>query len=101
MYWFQPSIAHSIGAKARPAMIDAAISGALDGVQYDVDPIFNLEVPAACPGVPAEVLKPRNTWADTAAYDAQARKLAQMFADNFKTFEATAAADVKSAGPNA
>ena len=48
-------------------------------------------VPTACPGVPAEVLHPRNTWADTAAYDAQAQKLAKMFADNFKNFEATAA----------
>ena len=44
--------------------------------------------PTSCPGVPAEVLKPRNTWSDGAAYDAQAAKLARMFADNFKTFEA-------------
>ncbi len=49
--------------------------------------------------MPAEVLKPKSTWADKAAYDTQAQKLAQMFADNFKTFEATATAAVKSAGP--
>jgi phosphoenolpyruvate carboxykinase (ATP) len=45
------------------------------------------------------VLKPRSTWQDTAAYDAQARKLAGMFKDNFQSFEADAAADVKAAGP--
>jgi phosphoenolpyruvate carboxykinase (ATP) len=83
------------------AMINAALSGALDSVAYDVDPIFNLEVPATCPGVPSEVLKPRHTWKDKTAYDAQAHKLAQMFADNFKAFEATADDAVKKAGPNA
>jgi phosphoenolpyruvate carboxykinase (ATP) len=81
------------------AMITAALSGALDQVALDHDATFNLDVPATCPGVPDEVLRPRNTWADKAAYDAQARKLATMFVDNFKTFEATAAAEVKSAGP--
>ena len=46
----------------------------------------------ACPDVPADVLKPRSTWADSAAYDAQAAKLAQMFVENFKTFEGDVAA---------
>ena len=49
--------------------------------------------------MPSDVLTPRNTWTDQAAYDAQARKLAQMFVDNFRTFEATASAEVKAAGP--
>ena len=83
------------------AMINAALAGTLDGVSYQVDPIFNLEVPTSVPGVPADVLTPRNTWTDKAAYDAQARKLAQMFSDNFKTFEATAADEVRAAGPRA
>ena len=83
------------------AMIAAALTGKLDHVKYEVDPVFNLEVPTEVPGVPAELLKPRNTWADKAAYDAQAKKLAQMFVDNFKTFEKTAAPDVKAAGPKA
>src|SRR5207249_370260 len=56
------------------AMIRAALSGALDQVNYDVDPIFNVEVPASCPDVPAEVLRPRATWRNGAEYDAQARK---------------------------
>jgi phosphoenolpyruvate carboxykinase (ATP) len=81
------------------AMINAALSGALDSATYEVDPIFNLEVPTSCPGVPSEVLTPRNTWQDKAAYDAQARKLARMFADNFAAFETTASPEVKAAGP--
>ena len=81
------------------AMIQAALTGALDNVKYENDPIFNVDVPLEVPGVPAEVLKPRNTWADQAAYDEQATKLAQMFADNFKTFEATSTDAVKKAGP--
>ena len=83
------------------AMINAALSGVLDHVGYETDPIFNLEVPSSCPDVPVGVLNPRGTWKDPAAYDAQAKKLAKMFADNFKTFEATAAPDVKAAGPRA
>jgi phosphoenolpyruvate carboxykinase (ATP) len=83
------------------AMIRAALSGALDRVAYVRDPIFNLEVPASCPDVPSEVLTPRNTWANGADYDAQARKLARMFVDNFKTFETGVTADVLAAGPTA
>jgi phosphoenolpyruvate carboxykinase (ATP) len=81
------------------AMIRAALSGALDRVAYETHPVFNLDVPQSCPDVPAEVLNPRNTWKDPAAYDAQARKLAGMFVENFKAFEAEAAPDVLAAGP--
>ena len=94
---------HGVGSRMKiahtRAMIDAALSGALDTVPVQRDPIFNLDVPASCPGVPAEVLNPRNTWTDKAAYDQQARKLAAMFVENFKTFEATASPAVKAAGP--
>jgi phosphoenolpyruvate carboxykinase (ATP) len=81
------------------AMITAALSGALDGVEYKIDPVFNLDVPQSCPGVPAEVLNPRATWADQAAYDEQAKKLAAMFDENFKAFAASASDAVKAAGP--
>ena len=81
------------------AMIRAVLSGALDNVAYENDPIFNVNVPLSCPHVPAEVLKPRNTWTDGAAYDAQAKKLAHMFAENFKPFEAAVSAEVRQAGP--
>ena len=81
------------------AMIAAALSGALDSVSYQRHPVFNLEMPTSCPGVPAEVLDPRSTWSDKAAYDTQARKLAAMFVDNFKTFAGDVDAAVVSAGP--
>ena len=81
------------------AMITAALAGALDNVEYETDRIFNLDVPKTCPGVPPEVLKPRNTWPSQAAYDEQAHKLARMFTENFKTFEDDAAPDIKAAGP--
>ncbi len=83
------------------AMIRAALAGALDTVPYERDKTLNVDVPTRCPGVPEEVLKPRGTWKDGTAYDAQAAKLAKMFVDNFRTFEAEAAPDVKAAGPRA
>ena len=83
------------------AMITAALSGALDHMEYDKDLLFNLDVPSTCPGVPPEVLQPRNTWTRPADYDAQAAKLAKMFVDNFKAFEADVTPDVKAAGPKA
>jgi phosphoenolpyruvate carboxykinase (ATP) len=82
------------------SMINAALSGALDHVVYQRDTVFNLDVPTSCPDVPAEVLNPRNTWSDPSAYDAQAAKLAKMFVENFKAFEADVSAAVKAAGPN-
>ena len=83
------------------AMIRAVLSGALDGTVFEKDPIFNLEIPASCPAVPADVLKPRGTWPSAAAYDQQATKLAKMFVENFKTFEQGVTAEVLAAGPNA
>ena len=83
------------------AMINAALAGALDAVAYERDPIFNVDVPGSCPDVPAEVLKPQNTWADAAAYQRQALKLARMFAENFKSFEAGVTAEVRAAAPKA
>jgi phosphoenolpyruvate carboxykinase (ATP) len=83
------------------AMINAALSGALDDVQYQRHPVFNLDMPSSCPGVPAEVLDPRSTWSDKAAYDTQAKKLAGMFVENFKAFAADVDAAVVEAGPRA
>ncbi len=81
------------------AMIKAALSGALDQVKFERDTMFNLDVPTSCPDVPADVLKPRSTWSNGAAYDEQAAKLARMFADNFKAFEAGVSPEVRAAGP--
>ena len=81
------------------AMIAAALAGRLDDVSYRKDSVFNMDVPATCPGVPEGVLDPRSTWSNPQAYDAQAGKLARMFVDNFKTFEKDVAPSVKEAGP--
>lgn len=95
--------AYGVGSRMKisytRAMIRAVLNGVLDEVAYETDPVFNLDVPQSVPGVPADVLNPRGTWSDPLAYDAQARKLARMFNENFKTFEGEAAADVKAAGP--
>jgi phosphoenolpyruvate carboxykinase (ATP) len=83
------------------AMIHAALNGALDDVRYETDPIFNIDVPMSCPGVPSGVLTPRGTWRDPSGYDAQARKLALMFIDNFKAYEDEVEPEVRAAGPRA
>jgi phosphoenolpyruvate carboxykinase (ATP) len=83
------------------AMIAAALAGSLDGADYRLDPIFNVEVPTTCPGVPDNVLNPRSTWSDPQAYDEQAKKLAAMFAENFRKFENDVAPAVREAGPRA
>ena len=70
------------------AMVSAALNGDLDNVEYATDPIFGLAIPKTCPNVPAEVLQPQNSWTDKAAYEAQARKLASMFVNNFKEYSA-------------
>ena len=81
------------------AMVHAALDGALREVPFETDPTFGLAVPTACPGVPNEVLRPRETWADKAAYDAQARKLAAMFEENFREFVDHVPPEVRAASP--
>ena len=81
------------------AMVQAALSGALDTVPTTPDPNFGVAVPSRCPNVPTEVLNPRHTWADHAAYDVQARKLAGMFTENFKAFVDQVPPAVRVAGP--
>jgi phosphoenolpyruvate carboxykinase (ATP) len=81
------------------ATLEAALSGALDDVPVDPDPIFGLPIPAACPGVPRAVLKPSLTWPDEDAYRRQALKLANLFREAFREFEPDVAEDVRAAGP--
>jgi phosphoenolpyruvate carboxykinase (ATP) len=83
------------------AMITAALTGQLDTVDYVRHPVFNIDVPKSVPSVPDSVLDPRSTWPDAAKYDEQAKKLAAMFVENFKTFENDVPASVKAAGPKA
>jgi phosphoenolpyruvate carboxykinase (ATP) len=85
------SIAHT------RAMINAALDGALKDAPFVAEPFFGLQIPTAVPSVPSEVLNPRNAWVDKDAYDAQARKLAGLFAENFKKYEGHVATDVLAA----
>ncbi|HEX7068889.1 MAG TPA: phosphoenolpyruvate carboxykinase (ATP) [Candidatus Limnocylindria bacterium] len=80
-------------------MVRAALSGQLEDVEYETDPIFGFSVPTSVPGVPAEILRPRDTWSDAAAYDAMARELAGMFAANFDDYADGVSAEVRAAGP--
>jgi phosphoenolpyruvate carboxykinase (ATP) len=72
------------------AMVNAAVEGRLNDVPTHGEPFFGLQIPDAVPDVPAEVLDPRGAWSDKAAYDAQAKKLVGLFAENFKQYEAAA-----------
>ena len=83
------------------ATIRAALSGGLDDAQYVEDPVFRVDVPTSCPGVPKDILTPRRAWARPADYDTQVVRLAAMFRDNFKAFEASADPAVVAAGPRA
>jgi phosphoenolpyruvate carboxykinase (ATP) len=82
------------------AMVRAILDGTLTDTEFVTEPYFGLSIPTSCPDVPSEVLNPRNVWADKAAYDVQARKLAAMFEDNFNQF-ADASPEIRKAGPPA
>jgi phosphoenolpyruvate carboxykinase (ATP) len=83
------------------AMIRAILNGSLASVETRPDPVFGVGVPVSCPGVPPEVLQPRNTWKDASAYDQKARDLARRFNDNFKKYEAGVSDSVRAAAPKA
>jgi phosphoenolpyruvate carboxykinase (ATP) len=85
--------------KITRALVDAALDGRLDAVEFITEPAFGLHIPVSCPEVPAEILNPRNSWADKEAYDRQAADLAARFEANFQKFEASAS--IRAAGPNA
>jgi phosphoenolpyruvate carboxykinase (ATP) len=79
-------------------MVSAALKGELDKVEFTKDPIFNLNIPASCPGVPSEILNPRNTWKDKEEYDKTAKRLAQRFIENFQKYK-DVSEEIKNAGP--
>lgn len=94
---------YGVGSRMKLAytrqMIAEALAGRLDSVSYKVHPVFRLHYPVQCAGVPESVMDPRNTWADGAAYDAQADQLAAQFRQNFSRFEATASKEALAAAP--
>jgi phosphoenolpyruvate carboxykinase (ATP) len=81
------------------AMITAAINGELDNVDYQAHPIFGMNMPSTCPNVPAEILIPRNTWADKEAYDKTANHLAGLFVKNFEKYASQANEEILAAAP--
>lgn len=81
------------------ALITAAINGDLDKVKYETLPVFGLKYPVACPEIPAEILNPRNTWADKNDYDAKAQKLASSFVRNFEQYAEFANDEIMAAAP--
>ncbi|MDC4229338.1 MAG: phosphoenolpyruvate carboxykinase (ATP) [Nitrosopumilus sp.] len=87
-----------IKIKYSRAMVTAAISGALDIVKYRHDDLLNLDIPTEVEGVPSEILDPKHTWIDKDSYDLSAKKLAQMFVENFRKFE-NVSDEIIEAGP--
>ena len=94
---------YGVGQRMRIALtrrlLRAALDGDLEGVTLTPDPVFKVLVPGSCPDVTPELLSPRATWSDGAAYDAQARQLAGRFAENFARYRASVSAEVAAAGP--
>ena len=92
-------VGHRMPIKATRALLNAALSGELAGQTMRIDPMFGFQVPTALEGVDPAILIPRETWADKAAYDAQAQRLIAMFNENFEKFSNHVDPDVLSAGP--
>jgi phosphoenolpyruvate carboxykinase (ATP) len=95
--------AYGVGSRIKlkytRAIIDAIHAGTLATQATAEDPVFGFQVPTSCPEVPPEMLQPRNTWSDKAAYDEKAKKVAGLFKENFKKYEAQASAEVRAGGP--
>ncbi|SFB13151.1 phosphoenolpyruvate carboxykinase (ATP) [Poseidonocella pacifica] len=93
--------AHGTGSRmpihATRTLLTAALDGSLADVEFRKDPNFGFEVPVAVPGVDSSLLNPRETWGDPSAYDAAAKNLVQMFADNFEQYVPYIDDDVKAA----
>jgi phosphoenolpyruvate carboxykinase (ATP) len=81
------------------SIIRAILDGRLSSVRSSPDPVFGIQIPESCPGVPSEILHPRNTWQEKAAFDAKARELARRFAENFEQFASGVDVTVREAGP--
>jgi phosphoenolpyruvate carboxykinase (ATP) len=90
---------HRMPIQATRTLLDAALSGELEGVDSRTDEVFGFEVPIEVPGVERALLDPRSTWREPETYDRKARELAQMFRDNFSRFSGDVDAAVVEAGP--
>jgi phosphoenolpyruvate carboxykinase (ATP) len=81
------------------ALLNAALEGQLDDVEFARDPVFGFDVPQSCDGVPPEILNPAGTWSNPAGYMDRYRQLASRFIENFAKFEKDTPAEVAAAGP--
>ena len=82
------------------AMLGSIVTGQLADTEMRTDALFGLRVPVSCPDVPPNILDPRGTWKDAAAYDRQAAKLVGMFHENFQQFAGRVSEAVSKAGPS-
>ena len=80
-------------------MITAALNNELENVEYKTHEVFGLDMPLSCPNVPSEILSPKNTWEDKAAYDKKAYHLAEQFVKNFEQFAENANDEILAAAP--
>ena len=92
-------VGERMSLKYTRAMITAAMNGELNNVEYHTQPIFELQIPKTCPNVPDEILNPKDTWADKAAFDETANSLASKFVKNFEQFEEQSSEAILSAAP--
>ncbi|MCF6228084.1 MAG: phosphoenolpyruvate carboxykinase [Planctomycetes bacterium] len=92
-------VGERMSIKYTRAMLNAALSGKLEHVEYTTHSAFGLMYPKSCPDVPPEILDPRQTWADKDAYDAKAKELAGLFVKNFEQFRSETRDEVINAGP--
>ncbi len=92
-------IGKRISIRHTRALLNAALDGKLDSVDYYRDPVFCFEVPKSCPDVPENVLRPAEAWSDKTQYDSKYRQLAARFIENFRKFDADCPAEVSGAGP--
>ncbi|MFU8811360.1 MAG: phosphoenolpyruvate carboxykinase (ATP) [Balneolaceae bacterium] len=90
---------HRIKLKYTRQMLSEAIAGNLDDADYEQEPFFGLHIPRHIEGVPDKLLRPRATWPDPEAYDRRAKKLSDMFRENFRRFEKQASEELIAAGP--
>ncbi len=92
-------VGERMSLKYTRAMITAAMNGQLDNVEFVTQPVFELAIPTSCEGVPSEILNPKDTWADKAAFDETANNLANKFVTNFEEYQAETSEAILSAAP--
>jgi phosphoenolpyruvate carboxykinase (ATP) len=92
-------VGHRMKLSFTRAMITAVLNNEMDKVEYEIHPVFGVAMPKSCPHVPAEILSPRNTWADKNAYDEKTKYLGGLFIKNFEKFSAGVSDEILAAAP--